>query len=171
MKRILHTLIGIAALGTIASCSKDTYTVTFNSEGGTAIASQQIAGGQRAINPGSPTRGELVFLGWYSTPAVSTRSAGAEWNFKKDVVSSDTTLHARWQEGALLRLETLIQRAGTLRSVDYTDHSWNLFTDAMEAAKSVAADPDSDSDRIAEAVANLEAAIHSLSVPHIIIKI
>ncbi|MDR2911873.1 MAG: InlB B-repeat-containing protein [Alistipes sp.] len=166
MKRIiLSTIIAIATLATMSSCSKETFTVTFNSEGGSAVASQQITGGEHAFRPGNPIRGNLVFLGWFSEPAGNTREASVEWNFSKNVISSDTTLHARWERDrtdALMQLETLIKRAGTLESSGFTADSWAPFLEVLGAAKYVATDPDSNADQLAETVYALETAVYEL---------
>ncbi len=64
------------------------YTVTFDSNGGTAVADQQVRDGETATEPTAPTNGENAFLGWYlngrkydfSTPVTSNITLVAVWN-------------------------------------------------------------------------------------------
>jgi len=67
------------------------YIVTFNPQGGTAVASQGIDYGLKASEPAAPTRTGYTFSGWY-------REAGCvnKWSFNTDIVTQDTTLFAKW---------------------------------------------------------------------------
>ncbi|MDE7261702.1 MAG: InlB B-repeat-containing protein, partial [Oscillospiraceae bacterium] len=66
------------------------YTVTFDSQGGSAIASQAVVGGGTATKPADPTRTSYTFGGWF-TDAVCTM----EWDFGT-AVTEDITLYAKW---------------------------------------------------------------------------
>ena len=68
--------------------------VTFNSNGGSVVASQYVVKNQLATAPSQPTNGTNTFLGWYSDSALTT-----PWNFSTDVVTSDITLYAKWDTG------------------------------------------------------------------------
>ena len=59
------------------------YTVTFQSEGGSEVASQI-----RANTPADPTKEGYTFIGWYN--------GESEWNFETPV-ATDLTLTAKWQ--------------------------------------------------------------------------
>ena len=59
------------------------YTVTFQSEGGSEVASQI-----RANTPADPTKEGYTFIGWYN--------GESEWNFETPV-TADLTLTAKWQ--------------------------------------------------------------------------
>ncbi|MFV0352440.1 MAG: InlB B-repeat-containing protein [Oscillospiraceae bacterium] len=72
------------------------YTVKFDSQGGTQVASipnikaGTVLAGQQ---PANPTRTGFTFVGWYK------ESAGTNaWNFNSDVVNSDITLYAVWHQ-------------------------------------------------------------------------
>ena len=70
--------------------SPNKYTVTFDSDGGTAVASYEEAlEGFTIVNPTAPTKDDYFFQGWYT-------SEGTRWDFSKDVVTKDITLTARW---------------------------------------------------------------------------
>ena len=72
------------------------YTVTFNSNGGTAVPSQTIKEGNTVNVPIEPTRSGYTFGGWYnnstpyifSTPVMSNLTLTAKWNKNSEPVSS-----------------------------------------------------------------------------------
>jgi len=80
---------------TISSASVN-YTVTFNSQGGSAVASQTVASGNVATNPAAPTKPCNTFGGWYTTAACTT-----PWNFSTPITAS-ITLYAKWTVEALV---------------------------------------------------------------------
>ena len=63
------------------------YTVTFQSEGGSEVASQ-IRANTPADRPAGPTKEGYTFIGWYN--------GESEWNFA-DAVTEALTLTAKWQ--------------------------------------------------------------------------
>ena len=63
------------------------YTVTFQSEGGSEVASQ-IRANTPADQPADPTKEGYTFIGWYK--------GESEWNFETPV-TADLTLTAKWQ--------------------------------------------------------------------------
>jgi len=69
----------------------NTYTVTFNSQGGTDVTEQVIEHGSVVVEPTPPTRTGFTFDGWYR----EAEGVNA-WNFTTDVIVSDTTLFAKW---------------------------------------------------------------------------
>lgn len=71
---------------------KQKYTVTFNSNGGTSVASKVVEEGSTISEPTAPTRSGYTFVGWYT-------SSGSKYNFGSKVTSS-FTLTAKWQENA-----------------------------------------------------------------------
>ncbi|MCD7776085.1 MAG: InlB B-repeat-containing protein, partial [Firmicutes bacterium] len=75
-----------------AHWSADTYTVTFNSNGGSSVSSQTVSYGSSAAKPTNPTRDGYTFLGWYTSS-----TGGTEYSFSSSVTSS-FTLYAHWAE-------------------------------------------------------------------------
>ena len=63
------------------------YTVTFQSEGGSEVASQ-IRANTPAARPADPTKEGYTFIGWYN--------GESEWDFETPV-TTDLTLTAKWQ--------------------------------------------------------------------------
>lgn len=66
----------------------NTYTVTFNSNGGTDVESQTVEHGKKATKPADPTREGWEFTGWNLN--------GSAYNFETATVTGDITLSAVW---------------------------------------------------------------------------
>ena len=64
------------------------YTVTFDSSGGTPVASQYIVDGQTITEPEDPTKDGYHFGGWKQGERL--------WNFQRDTVAENMTLSAAW---------------------------------------------------------------------------
>ena len=64
------------------------YLVSFNSNGGTAVSSQNILKGEKVHKPANPTREGYTFDDWYYQ--------GERWSFVGYTVTEDMTLEARW---------------------------------------------------------------------------
>ncbi|HPB82845.1 MAG TPA: InlB B-repeat-containing protein, partial [Spirochaetota bacterium] len=67
------------------------YTVTFDSQGGSAVSSQAVIYGDLVTEPADPTRVGHTFGGWFTEPACTT-----QWMFAADTVTGDTALYAQW---------------------------------------------------------------------------
>jgi uncharacterized repeat protein (TIGR02543 family) len=70
------------------------YDVTFNANGGSAVAVQEVEEGKTATEPADPTKEGFIFGGWYLT---DTFDEGTQFDFT-DVISADVTLYAKWTE-------------------------------------------------------------------------
>lgn len=68
------------------------YTVTFNSNGGSAVTSQVIKEGLTASVPENPVRDGFEFVGWYVDAELTET-----YNFEKSV-TENITLYAGWSE-------------------------------------------------------------------------
>lgn len=68
---------------------KNKYTVTFNSNGGSSVASQTVEEGGKVTQPGIPTRSGHTFAGWTLN--------GSAYNFNT-AVTGNITLVAKWTE-------------------------------------------------------------------------
>ena len=69
---------------------KYTVTVTFDSQGGSQVPSQDITVGEPVSQPDDPTRTGYRFLGWYTAA-----TGGARWDFSQPV-TGDQILYAQW---------------------------------------------------------------------------
>lgn len=78
---------------------EDTYTVTFNSMGGSAVAPiTGVKSGALIDKPTNPTKTDEIFLNWYKDEEYKT---GA-WSFTADTVTADITLYAKWGRDATI---------------------------------------------------------------------
>ena len=66
-------------------------TVTFDVQGGSEIAAQQVQTGKSAVRPENPERVGYAFAGWYT----SADTSGSEYDFTA-AVTDDVTLYAKW---------------------------------------------------------------------------
>ena len=69
-------------------------TVTFDSQGGSQVASKTVAVGTAVTRPVTPTRSGYSFQGWYTAANGDT-----QWNFA-DSVTGNMTLFARWTQNS-----------------------------------------------------------------------
>ena len=69
-----------------------TYTVIFDSNGGSPVSSVAVAAGGRAAKPADPTKDGFTFDGWYSDNGFATA-----YNFSA-AVAGNITLYAKWKE-------------------------------------------------------------------------
>lgn len=67
-----------------------TFTVTFNSNGGSEVPSQIIAEGALAVEPNTPSKEGYHFDGWYTDSSLMTA-----FNFNTPI-TNDLMLHAKW---------------------------------------------------------------------------
>lgn len=72
------------------------HTVTFDSNGGSAVESQMVFQTGKAKEPTAPTRAGFTFGGWYLESALTT-----PWVFGTNTVTEDITLYAKWTELAV----------------------------------------------------------------------
>ena len=72
------------------------YTVSFESNEGTAVPQQSIESGGKITEPTAPTRPEHTFVGWFKESTLETA-----WDFDADTVSGDMTLYAKWEAAGL----------------------------------------------------------------------
>lgn len=84
-----------------ASCggllNTKTYTVDFNSNGGTYVASAQVKSGATVSEPTPPTKSGYVFDGWYKNGSTTKFSFSTK-------ITANTTLVAHWKERVTLNI-------------------------------------------------------------------
>ena len=96
----LAVLFSISLVVMSGSCSdrkdsvSDSYTVTFDAQGGTPVPESQIVKhGEKVVEPEQdPEKEGYVFVGWYT-------KSGIKFNFFSTPVTSDMTLVAHWWTG------------------------------------------------------------------------
>lgn len=80
-----------------------TYTVSFSSEGGSAIDPVTVMNGRSIEKPADPVRPGYTFLGWYTDSAYSK-----PFLFGSQPVTANTTLYAYWGENVVGQREFTI---------------------------------------------------------------
>ncbi|MEY8233338.1 S-layer homology domain-containing protein [Oscillospiraceae bacterium 50-16] len=75
--------------------TENTHTVTFDSQGGSAVNSATATHGGTVAKPGNPTKSGYTFGGWYKESSCTTA-----WNFDTDTVTGDITLYAKWTQNS-----------------------------------------------------------------------
>ena len=70
-----------------------TYTVTFDAQGGSAVAPIKAGQGKTIAQPTDPVKDGFTFGGWYKESTCIT-----PWNFATDTVTADITLYAKWND-------------------------------------------------------------------------
>ena len=76
------------------------YTVSFDTNGGSEIATQNVASGSTATEPNAPTKDGYVFDAWYSDVTLTTL-----YDFTLPV-NANITLYAKWKSEAEAYYET-----------------------------------------------------------------
>ena len=79
------------------------FTVRFESNGGTPIASQYIAAGQNAAEPEKPQKDLYAFTGWYTDEALTQKFDFAA------AITADITLYAGWEQSLALDVDDLTE--------------------------------------------------------------
>lgn len=82
--------VSVFALSLTACGGTDYYTVTFESNGGSSVASQQVEAGKTVTEPADPTKDGYNFTAWYSDEDLQN-----EYDFASSV-TADMTLYAGW---------------------------------------------------------------------------
>ncbi|MDN4601256.1 InlB B-repeat-containing protein [Paenibacillus sp. F6_3S_P_1C] len=74
-----------------AKWAPNTYTVTFNTLGGSAVSDVAVEYEKKLSAPASPSRSGYTFAGWYTDPELKT-----QFNFDQTEITADLTLYAKW---------------------------------------------------------------------------
>lgn len=115
--------------GSTSDTAKDSYTVTFETNGGSAIEPQTVKAGQLATRPENPSKEGSIFGTWYSNEACTEY-----FDFDETVITEDITLYALWMD-----------------LYDETDSDGDQLTDSFE--KYIKTDPfsaDTDGDGLSD---------------------
>ena len=72
---------------------KVAYTVSFQANGGSEVASVEVMNGKTVAKPADPQKTDSVFLGWYADEACTQL-----YGFGAETVTADTTIYAKWAD-------------------------------------------------------------------------
>jgi uncharacterized repeat protein (TIGR02543 family) len=85
-----------------------TWTVSFNSNGGTAVDDQFTDYDDLIIRPSNPTREGFGFVGWYADEELTD-----EWRFNVDTMPDESiTLYAKWRSDIVDVIDDFTDDAG-----------------------------------------------------------
>lgn len=120
MKKLLMIISLIvvfsALLTTVAFAQDNKVTVTFDSNGGSAVAPVEVTKGEKLTPPKAPEKDYFDFAGWY----VVNGDKEEEWSFIGYTVTEDITLVAKWVEnGEMPPMEFKINGGNFLTSLGY----------------------------------------------------
>ena len=92
------TLLPVTAFATGELRDSTNVTVTFDSDGGSAVEPQSVPQGQPAQRPADPVKDGYAFIGWYDKNDLDNKYYNMpEWNFRYSV-TKDMVLVAQWME-------------------------------------------------------------------------
>ena len=108
-----------------ASYAPDTFTVTFNSDGGTAVTAQSVANGGTVSRPENPTKAGYLFTEWqldgtaynFSAPVTRALELTAVWTPKPEPVFTYTPREFTYDSG--LKTATVTSSSGVSPNVKY----------------------------------------------------
>lgn len=109
-KSRVFTLKVIHAETTVPS----SYTVSFNSNGGSSVSNITVSSGNTVNKPKDPSKNGYTFGGWYKD---STLTQAFRFGSGGDKITGDITLYAKWIETDRLRAEVAIEKI----SIGYQD--------------------------------------------------
>lgn len=100
---LLMVFAGAMSVGGLAGCNPDKpeeppvieqtqATVTFVTNGGSAVPDQGVMTGEKLIEPGAPVKYAYDFVGWYKDEKCTQK-----WTFETDTVTGNMTLYALWE--------------------------------------------------------------------------
>lgn len=131
MKKLLILVCVAALLLSLASCAgRGPYTVTFETDGGTQTALQEVKKGGRVQEPPDPEREGYAFIGW--------AYRGEAWSFDEDTVKENMTLTAQWQPATYTVTYVLRDGVNAQKNpTDFTAESENIVLAAPTRANYV----------------------------------
>ena len=111
-----------------------TYKITYDANGGTAVAEQTVSFGDKIIKPKDPTRNGYKFVGWYVN--LTDKEA---FDFDKATATQNITLHAKWEankytvkfnanggQGTMADQQFTYDQEGTLNANSFTREGYTF---------------------------------------------
>lgn len=94
---------------------KPTYTIRFDSQGGSPVASVLVTWGEKAIAPQAPSREGFLFAGWFKDTYAVT-----PFVFEENPIYADWTLYAGWKQ----QEQSDTSSHGEKEYLYFTDAAW-----------------------------------------------
>lgn len=102
------------------------YTVTFNSNGGTEVAAQNVTQGKFATEPVVPSKTGMSFAGWYLTAECADDD---KFDFDSTPVTENIILYAKWVS---VYTVNFLDSGKTIYSGESFDETYGTSTAALE---------------------------------------
>lgn len=135
MKKIVLTvLVAALLLLTFVGCAPKTFTVTFDTDGGSTVAAQTVKEGEKATRPANPTKTDFEFDNWYTA-----KTGGEVFDFDKEV-TGDVTVYARWTAVSAKTVTFKVNYVAADGLDDYHDKSETVTLQVGAALPSVSYD-------------------------------
>lgn len=93
LDRIIVACIAVIVLVVALEMRNPGFTISFDSKGGSDVPAQNQMYGQLLEQPEDPTREGYLFTGWYKDSGCDI-----EWDVEEDIIETDMTLYAGWQQ-------------------------------------------------------------------------
>jgi uncharacterized repeat protein (TIGR02543 family) len=114
--------IGLANDSLFAKWTPNTSTVSFNSNGGSAVTAQTVTYNSAATLPApAPTKSGYSFAGWYSDTALSVN-----FNFST-IITASITLYAKWAGISTILLDDCENDT----SINKLGYPWYVYDDSL----------------------------------------
>lgn len=120
---VFSLFLMVFLVGCDLNTETDTYTVSFNTNGGTSVYDLTVDAGTSFLEPNAPTLDGYVLSGWYTDSSLLS-----PYNFSSSV-SGDLILHAGWDPAlytiTLMDGETELSQVSFLfgETIDYPDYN------------------------------------------------
>ena len=89
-------------------------TITFQVNGGSAVANQTIAYNTKVTEPTAPTRAGHTFGGWFKEAGFTTK-----FNFTTEKITANTTIYAKWHKNPTITFQVNGGSAVATRTITY----------------------------------------------------
>ncbi|MEL7570817.1 MAG: InlB B-repeat-containing protein, partial [Eubacteriaceae bacterium] len=115
VRNIICLLVFVLGLFLVPSAifASDTYTVSFNSNGGSYVSSQNLPLNSTVTEPSPPTKFTYIFDGWYKDSNLTIL-----FDFETEKLTSNITLYAKWtanyNESDLVQLRTFLNQPSAI---------------------------------------------------------
>jgi uncharacterized repeat protein (TIGR02543 family) len=97
-----------------------TYTVTYDSNGGSAVDSEEVEDNDYADEPDDPTKTGYTFDAWYTDDGTFVN----EFDFLSDTITDDITLYANWDINTYtVTFDSKFGSSVSSQEVDYNDYA------------------------------------------------
>ena len=90
LRRVLFSLVVLVLMLALFACNGKNYKITFDSNGGSAVAEISAKAGAAITKPADPTKEGLTFGGWYDIDLVE------KYEFPATMPEENVELYAKW---------------------------------------------------------------------------